>query len=152
MPTPGRKTTFALPGISRELTGYFQGIMGWLPASYPPVEAVSKHLVPVPMAGWYFLLTVLVLSLFWVATVRMACALAGRRIWDIMLVAASPLVLVHAFTNWDILAIFFRGRRVAAVCSRTHRVGERRHWLRHGDETLAAIFAGRDHRLSTAAA
>lgn len=90
------------------LTGYFQGIMGWLArVSYAPVEAVSKHLVPVPMAGWYFILTVLVLSLFWVATVRMACALAGRRIWDIMLVAASPLVLVHAFTNWDILAIFF---------------------------------------------
>ncbi|MDK8536641.1 glycosyltransferase family 87 protein [Corynebacterium propinquum] len=90
------------------LTGYFQGIMGWLArVSYPPVEAVSKYLVPVPMAGWYFILTVLVLSLFWVATVRMACALAGRRIWDIMLVAASPLVLVHAFTNWDILAIFF---------------------------------------------
>ncbi len=90
------------------LTGYFQGIIGWLArVSYAPVEAVSKHLVPVPMAGWYFILTVLVLSLFWVATVRMACALAGRRIWDIMLVAASPLVLVHAFTNWDILAIFF---------------------------------------------
>lgn len=90
------------------LTGYFQGIMGWLArVSYAPVEAVSKYLVPVPMAGWYFILTVLVLSLFWVATVRMACALAGRRIWDIMLVAASPLVLVHAFTNWDILAIFF---------------------------------------------
>lgn len=90
------------------LTGYFQGIMGWLArVSYAPVEAVSKHLVPVPLAGWYFILTVLVLSLFWVATVRMACALAGRRIWDIMLVAASPLVLVHAFTNWDILAIFF---------------------------------------------
>lgn len=90
------------------LTGYFQGIMGWLArVSYAPVEAVSKYLVPVPLAGWYFILTVLVLSLFWVATVRMACALAGRRIWDIMLVAASPLVLVHAFTNWDILAIFF---------------------------------------------
>lgn len=90
------------------LTGYFQGIMGWLArVSYTPVEAVSKYLVPVPLAGWYFILTVLVLSLFWVATVRMACALAGRRIWDIMLVAASPLVLVHAFTNWDILAIFF---------------------------------------------
>lgn len=90
------------------LTGYFQGVMGWLARlSYPPVETITKHLVPVPMAGWYFVLTVLVLSVLWVATVRMACALAGRRIWDIILVAASPLVLVHAFTNWDILAIFF---------------------------------------------
>lgn len=90
------------------VTGYFQGFMGWLARiSYPPVEAISKHLVPVPMAGWYFVLTVLVLAMLWVATVRMACALAGRRIWDIILVAASPLVLVHAFTNWDILAIFF---------------------------------------------
>ena len=90
------------------VTGYFQGLMGWLARiSYPPVEAISKHLVPVPMAGWYFVLTVLVLAILWVATVRMACALAGRRIWDIILVAASPLVLVHAFTNWDILAIFF---------------------------------------------
>lgn len=90
------------------VTGYFQGFMGWLARiSYPPVETISKHLVPVPMAGWYFVLTVLVLAILWVATVRMACALAGRRIWDIILVAASPLVLVHAFTNWDILAIFF---------------------------------------------
>lgn len=90
------------------VTGYFQGFMGWLARiSYPPVEAISKHLVPVPMAGWYFVLTVLVLAILWVATVRMACALAGRRIWDIILVAASPLVLVHAFTNWDIFAIFF---------------------------------------------
>lgn len=97
------------------LTGYFQGVMGWLArVSYPPVEAISKYLVPVPMAGWYFVLTVLVLAVLWVATVYMACALAGRRIWDIILVAASPLVLVHAFTNWDILAIFFA---VAALWS-----------------------------------
>ncbi|RNE48074.1 glycosyltransferase family 87 protein [Corynebacterium alimapuense] len=85
------------------LTGLFQGNMGWLTRlTYPIVEALS---LPIPEASWYFALTALALSALWVLTIRMVAELAGNRIWDTVLVAASPLIIVHAFTNWDIPAI-----------------------------------------------
>ncbi|MCO4859954.1 hypothetical protein MKD49_25985, partial [Herbaspirillum sp. WGmk3] len=60
-----------------------------------------------PEAGWYFYLTALVLAVIWVITARIVAELAGNRVWDTLLVAASPLVIMHAFTNWDIPSIFF---------------------------------------------
>jgi uncharacterized membrane protein len=35
--------------------------------------------------------------------------LAGRRRWDVLLVAISPVVVVYAFYNWDLLAMAFAG-------------------------------------------
>ena len=80
------------------LTGLFQGIMG-------AVARTTSPLVAMPESGWYFTLTALVLSVLWVITIRLVVDLTGNRIWDTLLVAASPLIIVHAFTNWDILSI-----------------------------------------------
>ncbi len=71
-----------------------------------------------PESGWYFYVTALTMSILWVCTVRMVAELAGNRIWDTLLVAGSPLLIVHAFTNWDIPSIFFA---VAAMLAARNR-------------------------------
>lgn len=85
------------------LAGLFQGALGWFArVTYPIIEAIPA---PIPESSWYFALTAFVFSALWVLTIRMVADLAGNRVWDIVLVAASPLIIVHAFTNWDIPSI-----------------------------------------------
>ncbi|MFC5089468.1 glycosyltransferase family 87 protein [Corynebacterium aquatimens] len=84
------------------LAGMFQGLMGKI--AHATYGIVDKLL---PEVGWYFFLTALVMSILWVAAARMVAELAGNRIWDTILVVASPIVIVHAFTNWDIPTVFF---------------------------------------------
>lgn len=52
----------------------------------------------------YFNVVAFGLTLAWLVTVWATAMVAGRRIWDTVLVAISPLVAVHAFTNFDALA------------------------------------------------
>lgn len=88
------------------LSGLFQGLMGFISRNtYGVLDIFGEH--SVPEAAWYFGLTALVLSVFWVLTIRMVADLVGARQLDAFLVAASPIVIVHAFSNWDILSIFF---------------------------------------------
>ncbi|WP_414635907.1 glycosyltransferase family 87 protein [Actinophytocola sp.] len=85
------------------LTGLFQWVnaklaqgwvrfaeSGWLPSALPVVA--------------YFDITAFWLALAWLITVWAVARTARRRPWDAVLVAISPLVLVHAFTNFDTLA------------------------------------------------
>lgn len=84
------------------LTGMFQGLMGFIARhTYGLVSWAGM-----PESGWYFALTALVLSCFWVGTLILVTRLLGNRTWDALLLAASPLIVVHAFTNWDIPAVF----------------------------------------------
>ena len=95
------------------LAGLFQQLSAWLSRStYFLVDNV------LPDSGWYFYVTALLMSIIWVATIRMVAELAGNRIWDTLLVAGSPLLIVHAFTNWDIPSIFFA---VAAMLAARNR-------------------------------
>ncbi|KAA0018477.1 glycosyltransferase family 87 protein [Antrihabitans cavernicola] len=55
----------------------------------------------------YFNIVAFGLALAWLVTVWASSLLAGRRIWDGALIACSPLVAVHAFTNFDPLATAF---------------------------------------------
>ncbi|MEU1208910.1 glycosyltransferase 87 family protein [Nocardia sp. NPDC005825] len=55
----------------------------------------------------YFDVVAVGLAMAWLVTVWASALLAGRRVWDAALVALSPLVLVHAFTNFDALATAF---------------------------------------------
>ncbi|MCZ2815459.1 glycosyltransferase family 87 protein [Modestobacter sp. VKM Ac-2984] len=57
-----------------------------------------------PVASFY-VVTCLLLALLALLVTRGVLGLAGRRPWDAAMVALSPLLLVHAFTNWDLLAI-----------------------------------------------
>ena len=52
----------------------------------------------------YFDITAFWLALAWLVTVWAVARIARRRLWDAAIVAVSPLVIVHAFTNFDTLA------------------------------------------------
>lgn len=107
------------------LTGYFQGIMGSLAhATYPAVRAISTS---IPEASWYFTLTAAVLAALWLVVIRCVVELTGSRVWDTVLVAASPVVIVHAFTNWDIFSILFVA--LAMVAMRRGRPGWAGLWI-----------------------
>ncbi|QGU08616.1 hypothetical protein COCCU_13630 [Corynebacterium occultum] len=96
------------------LGGLFQGLMGFLTrVFYPVIDLLPGH--SIPESGFYFALTAAFMSLMWVITIRMMAELAGNRIWDVVLVAASPLVIMHAFTNWDIPSIMAVAGAVLAV-------------------------------------
>ncbi|MBL1073100.1 DUF2029 domain-containing protein [Nocardia sp. 2] len=55
----------------------------------------------------YFNVVAVGLAMAWLVTVWASAQLAGRRVWDAALIALSPLVAVHAFTNFDALATAF---------------------------------------------
>ncbi|MGH3939501.1 MAG: glycosyltransferase family 87 protein [Pseudonocardiaceae bacterium] len=63
---------------------------GWLPGSVPAVV--------------HFDISALLLATAWLITVWTLVLLSPRRPWDAALAALSPLVVVHAFTNFDVLA------------------------------------------------
>ncbi|MGH3868087.1 MAG: glycosyltransferase family 87 protein [Pseudonocardiaceae bacterium] len=63
---------------------------GWLPSSAPAIV--------------YFDISALGLAAAWLITVWALVRLSRRRPWDAALAALSPLVVVHAFTNFDALA------------------------------------------------
>jgi uncharacterized membrane protein len=63
---------------------------GWLPSSVPAVVYFN-------ISAWW-------LAAAWLVTVWALVLLSRRRPWDAALAAVSPLVVVHAFTNFDVLA------------------------------------------------
>jgi len=66
----------------------------------------------------YFNVVALGLSVGWLITVWASSRLAGRRVWDAALIAVSPLVIVHAFTNFDALATAFAATGLLAWARR----------------------------------
>lgn len=99
------------------LTGMFQWVnaklshgwsnaaeSGWLPGALP--------------VAVYFNITALFLAAAWLVTVWAVARTARRRAWDAALVAISPLVVVHAFTNFDALSAAFAASGVLAWARR----------------------------------
>lgn len=87
-------------------TGMFQWLMALITK---PVDALWSAL-PFPVASETsvnFAVTAVFLAVCWMASCAIVARLAGNRTWDTMLMAASPLVIVHAFTNYDTLSILF---------------------------------------------
>jgi uncharacterized membrane protein len=72
---------------------------------YAQASAGVGLLPDVPSVQAFTVLTCLLLSLCALLLVRAVLGLAGRRPWDAAMVGLSPLLLVHAFTNWDLLAV-----------------------------------------------
>ena len=60
----------------------------------------------------------IVLGAAWMVAVAIMVKLTGSRPWDTLLMAASPLVIVHAFTNFDLLSVL---PAVAAIALWAHR-------------------------------
>lgn len=85
-------------------TGMFQ----WVAAAMARGFHAPWTLLGLPEAspaGFYFGMTAVLLAAAWMCSIALLTKLTANRIWDTVVVAASPLVIVHAFTNWDILAI-----------------------------------------------
>lgn len=104
------------------LTGFFQYAVARLAAAWLALAPVVGLPVALPVVV-YFDLSAVLLAGAWLVAVWAVCRLRPGRPFDAALVAVSPLVAVHAFTNFDALAVglatagllaFARGRSTAA--------------------------------------
>lgn len=93
------------------LTGVYQYVSMALAKTYTAVAKATGSSGPVGRAlngvaevVMFFNIAAFGLALAWLATVWATAMLAGRRIWDAALVAASPILIFQIFTNFDALA------------------------------------------------
>lgn len=87
------------------LTGAFMYGAAQLAQIYDSAAAESALLPDLVPVYSYYAVTALLLSLCALAVAWAVYHLAGRRPWDAAMVALSPLLFVHAFTNWDLWAV-----------------------------------------------
>ena len=85
------------------LTGGLMAVAAVIARAYD--AAVGGVLPDIPPVQSYYVVTCLLLSACAFLVVRGVLGLAGRRPWDAAMIGLSPLLLVHAFTNWDLLAV-----------------------------------------------
>ncbi|GAA3364480.1 glycosyltransferase family 87 protein [Saccharopolyspora gregorii] len=85
------------------VTGVFQWINAKITDGWSTLSALG-WLPPAMITVLYFNITAFWLTASWLVVVWAAMRLAARRTWDAALVALSPLVFVHAFTNFDALS------------------------------------------------
>jgi len=88
------------------LTGVYQFVSMSLAKTYTAIAKSSglALLAGVAEVVMFFNIAAFGLALAWLATVWATSMLAGRRVWDGALVAASPILIFQAFTNFDALA------------------------------------------------
>ncbi|MGY2127865.1 glycosyltransferase family 87 protein [Blastococcus sp. SYSU DS0617] len=86
------------------LTGGLMALAAAGSRGYDSAAAAVGLLPDVPPVESYYVLTCLLLSALALLLVRAVLGLAGRRPWDAAMIGLSPLLVVHAFTNWDLLA------------------------------------------------
>ena len=88
------------------LTGVYQYVSMSLAKTYTAVAKATKLpvLSGVAEVVMFFNIAAFGLALAWLATVWATAMLAGRRVWDAALVAASPILIFQIFTNFDALA------------------------------------------------
>ncbi|MGY1770221.1 glycosyltransferase family 87 protein [Blastococcus sp. SYSU D00813] len=91
------------------LTGGLMAVAAGLARAYGEVSGDQGLFPGVPEVQAYYVVTCLLLALLAFLVTRTVMALSGRRPWDTAMVALSPLLLVHAFTNWDLLAVALTG-------------------------------------------
>ena len=87
------------------VTGYWMWAMAQLASRYLAF-AKATGVLPVPLnVAAYFTIGAIFLGLMYLWAVAATAKIARRRIWDTAIMCLSPLLIVHAFTNWDLLAI-----------------------------------------------
>jgi len=99
------------------LTGLYQYASMALAKTYTALTKV----VAIPIVAevvMFFNISAFGLALAWLATVWATARLAGRRIWDAALVAASPILIFQIFTNFDALATAFAAGSMLAWARR----------------------------------
>ena len=87
------------------VTGFWMYVMALLSPGYRQF-AEATGLVPVPLdVAAYFTIGAIFLGLLYLWAVASTARIARRRVWDTAIMCLSPLLIVHAFTNWDLIAI-----------------------------------------------
>ena len=100
------------------LTGFFQYLNARLAAAWLAL-AGQVPLLPVALpVVVYFNLSAAWLAFAWLVVVWAVHRLRPSRPWDAALVACSPLVVVHVFTNFDALAVAFATAGLLALARR----------------------------------
>jgi uncharacterized membrane protein len=87
------------------LTGGFMAAAATLGRVYDGAARSSGLLPDIPPVQTYYMITCLLLSLCALLVTRATLGMAGRRPWDAAVIGLSPLLFVHAFTNWDLFAV-----------------------------------------------
>lgn len=87
------------------LTGFHQWASARLADAWLLVSSQVMWLPTVLPVVVYFTVSAAVLALAWLVVVWAVHALRPSRPWDAVLVAVSPLAVVHLFTNFDSLAV-----------------------------------------------
>jgi uncharacterized membrane protein len=87
------------------LTGGFIALAAALSRAYDRTAEAVGLLPDLAPVHSYTLVTGLLLSVCALLLTRAVLALAGRRPWDAAMIGLSPVLLVHAFTNWDLFAV-----------------------------------------------
>jgi uncharacterized membrane protein len=94
------------------LTGGFMALAAWLGRRY---DMAAGDLLPaMPPVQTYFTATALLLAICMLVVTWSTAALARRRVWDAAMVALAPLLVVHAYTNWDLFAVALAGAGLVA--------------------------------------
>jgi uncharacterized membrane protein len=87
------------------VTGYWMWAMAQVSRAYVAFAEMTG-IVPVPLdVAAYFTIGAIFLGLMYLWAVAATARIARRRIWDTAIMCLSPLLVVHAFTIWDLLAI-----------------------------------------------
>jgi uncharacterized membrane protein len=87
------------------LTGGFMALAAAIGRGYDTLAQNVGLLPSVPAVQSYYVVTCLLLSVCALLITRAVLGSAGRRPWDAAMVGLSPLLLVQAFTNWDLFAV-----------------------------------------------
>lgn len=102
------------------ITGMFQWFNAQLThVFYPLYHVLGGHALA--ENGFYFAVTAFTLSLCWMVAVRIMVWLTGNRVWDTVLMAITPLVAIHAFTNFELLVIMFAVAALALAAQGKYR-------------------------------
>jgi uncharacterized membrane protein len=101
------------PAVQVRYTEYpvLTGMLMWVSAKLTHgYEAAASSIIYLPKTMpdvIFFEFCALFASVFWLISVWSITRMTRRRVWDGAIAALSPLVLVHAFTNWDMMAVAF---------------------------------------------
>ncbi len=95
------------------ITGYFMWAVSEVAKYY--VQLAGHIGLPVPLnVAAYFTIGAIILGMIYLLAVASTARIARRRVWDVAIMCLSPLLIVHAFTNWDLLAIGMTAGAMAA--------------------------------------
>jgi len=75
----------------------------------------ATGLFPVPLDyGAFFTIGAILLGAMYLWAIASTARMARRRPWDVVMMCLAPLLIVHAFTNWDLLALGLTAAAMAA--------------------------------------